>query len=136
MQLSFLQKARALVGGWAWLLGVAGPEPGWAWLAGGWVALEAGCWRLGAEPAPLRWWPQHAAGMPRCPGLLRCGRLPAPVHQPTTATGLRPGPAPQVGAFKPAYWQALLVVAVLYFARFDASFLSLRAKQVGGWAWV
>lgn len=35
-----------------------------------------------------------------------------------------------VGAFKPAYWQALIVVAVLYFARFDASFLTLRAKQV------
>eukprot|EP00798_Chlamydomonas_sp_ICE-L_P027969 gene27969-8851_t len=33
-------------------------------------------------------------------------------------------------AFKPAYWQALLVVSVLYFARFDASFLSLRAKSV------
>jgi hypothetical protein len=27
------------------------------------------------------------------------------------------------------------VVAVLYFARFDASFLSLRAKQVCGWWW-
>ncbi len=37
-----------------------------------------------------------------------------------------------VGAFKPAYWQALIVVAALYFARFDASFVSLRAKQVGG----
>jgi hypothetical protein len=35
-----------------------------------------------------------------------------------------------VGAFKPAYWQALVVVAALYFARFDASFVSLRAKQV------
>ncbi|KXZ46309.1 hypothetical protein GPECTOR_45g179 [Gonium pectorale] len=35
-----------------------------------------------------------------------------------------------IKAFKPAYWQALLVVAVLYFARFDASFLSLRAKAV------
>ncbi|KAG2487499.1 hypothetical protein HYH03_013918 [Edaphochlamys debaryana] len=33
-------------------------------------------------------------------------------------------------AFKPAYWQALAVVAVLYFARFDASFISLRAKSV------
>ena len=32
--------------------------------------------------------------------------------------------------FKPAYWQALSVVSVLYFARFDASFLSLRAKHV------
>ena len=31
-----------------------------------------------------------------------------------------------VGAFKPVYWQALIVVAALYFARFDASFLSLR----------
>ncbi len=34
-------------------------------------------------------------------------------------------------AFKPVYWQALLVVSLLYLARFDASFLSLRAKQVG-----
>ncbi|GLC74863.1 hypothetical protein PLESTF_001565600 [Pleodorina starrii] len=33
-------------------------------------------------------------------------------------------------AFKPVYWQALAVVAVLYFARFDASFLSIRAKAV------
>jgi len=33
-------------------------------------------------------------------------------------------------AFKPVYWQALLVVAVLYMARFDASFLSLRAKSI------
>jgi hypothetical protein len=35
-----------------------------------------------------------------------------------------------VRSFSPAYWQALAVVAVLYFARFDASFLSLRARQV------
>ncbi len=35
-----------------------------------------------------------------------------------------------VKEFKPAYWQALSVVSVLYFARFDASFLSLRAKHV------
>uniref|UniRef100_A0A7S0YI33 Major facilitator superfamily (MFS) profile domain-containing protein n=1 Tax=Polytomella parva TaxID=51329 RepID=A0A7S0YI33_9CHLO len=34
-----------------------------------------------------------------------------------------------VTAFKPAYWQALMVVSVLYFSRFDASFLSLRAKS-------
>ena len=33
-------------------------------------------------------------------------------------------------AFQPAYWQALIVVAVLYFARFDASFVTLRAKSV------
>lgn len=33
-------------------------------------------------------------------------------------------------SFKPAYWQALMVIIVLYFARFDASFLLLRAKQV------
>lgn len=33
-------------------------------------------------------------------------------------------------SFKPAYWQALLVILTLYFARFDASFLLLRAKQV------
>eukprot|EP00890_Picochlorum_soloecismus_P006851 jgi/Picsp_1/991/NSC_04475-R1_major facilitator superfamily mfs_1 len=33
-------------------------------------------------------------------------------------------------AFQPAYWQALAVVAVLYFARFDASFVTLRAKTV------
>lgn len=35
-----------------------------------------------------------------------------------------------LSAFKPVYWQALLVVCVLYFARFDFSFLMLRAKQV------
>eukprot|EP00210_Caulerpa_lentillifera_P003227 g3082.t1 len=33
-------------------------------------------------------------------------------------------------SFQPAYWQALIVIIVLYFARFDASFLLLRAKQV------
>jgi len=33
-------------------------------------------------------------------------------------------------SFQPAYWQALIVILVLYFARFDASFLFLRAKQV------
>ena len=33
-------------------------------------------------------------------------------------------------SFQPAYWQALAVILVLYFARFDASFLMLRAKQV------
>lgn len=35
-----------------------------------------------------------------------------------------------VKEFKPAYWQALSVVGALYFARFDASFLSLRAKHI------
>jgi len=35
-----------------------------------------------------------------------------------------------LGSFKPVYWQALAVIVVLYFARFDASFLLLRAKQV------
>lgn len=35
-----------------------------------------------------------------------------------------------VKAFQPAYWQALAVVAVLYFARFDASFVALQAKAV------
>ena len=34
------------------------------------------------------------------------------------------------GALKPVYWQALAVVVVLYFARFDWSFVVLRAKQV------
>lgn len=50
------------------------------------------------------------------------------------------GTGPQLGllgkakalltAFQPAYWQALAVVAILYFARFDASFVTLRAKTV------
>ncbi|KAG1657019.1 hypothetical protein FOA52_012045 [Chlamydomonas sp. UWO 241] len=35
-----------------------------------------------------------------------------------------------VGAFKPVYWQALAVVAILYLARFDPSFIMLRAKSV------
>lgn len=34
------------------------------------------------------------------------------------------------GALPPAYWQALSVVGLLYFARFDASFITLRAKTV------
>jgi hypothetical protein len=35
-----------------------------------------------------------------------------------------------VGALQPAYWQALIVVSLLYFARFDASFITLRARTV------
>lgn len=35
-----------------------------------------------------------------------------------------------LGAFQPAYWQSLTVVGILYFARFDASFVTLRAKTV------
>ena len=35
-----------------------------------------------------------------------------------------------LGALKPAYWQALAVVCVIYFSRFDWSFVILRAKQV------
>lgn len=35
-----------------------------------------------------------------------------------------------VREFKPAYWQSLSVVCALYLARFDVSFLSLRAKHV------
>ncbi|WIA41298.1 hypothetical protein OEZ86_004901 [Tetradesmus obliquus] len=56
------------------------------------------------------------------------------------AAGDTPSPAPQyslpqklralVAAFKPAYWQALAVAAVVYFTRFDAAFVGLRAKQV------
>ena len=34
-------------------------------------------------------------------------------------------------ARQPAYWQALAVVSLLYFARFDASFITLRARTVG-----
>lgn len=33
-------------------------------------------------------------------------------------------------ALTPAYWQALAVVCLLYFARFDASFITLRAKTI------
>ena len=36
------------------------------------------------------------------------------------------------GALQPAYWQALIVVSLLYFARFDPSFITLRAKLVRG----
>ncbi|KAK9803095.1 hypothetical protein WJX73_000936 [Symbiochloris irregularis] len=35
-----------------------------------------------------------------------------------------------LSALQPAYWQALLVVSLLYFARFDASFITLRAKTI------
>ena len=33
-------------------------------------------------------------------------------------------------AFRPAYWQALLVVSVLYFGRFDFAWVTLRAQTV------
>eukprot|EP00884_Botryococcus_braunii_P019483 jgi/Botrbrau1/6218/Bobra.0109s0013.1 len=33
-------------------------------------------------------------------------------------------------ALSPAYWQALVVVSLLYFARFDASFITLRARMI------
>ncbi|KAL4435215.1 hypothetical protein ABPG77_001897 [Micractinium sp. CCAP 211/92] len=35
-----------------------------------------------------------------------------------------------LGALRPAYWQALAVVSLLYFARFDAGFATLRARTV------
>lgn len=38
-----------------------------------------------------------------------------------------------LGALGPAYWQALAVVALLYMARFDAAFATLRARTVRGW---
>lgn len=46
-----------------------------------------------------------------------------------------------VKAFKSAYWQALLVVAVLYFGRFDFAWVTLRAQTVrfcllGAIAWL
>ncbi len=49
-----------------------------------------------------------------------------------SVTTINPKPHPQVraltGALQPAYWQALIVVSLLYFARFDPSFITLRAK--------
>ncbi len=35
-----------------------------------------------------------------------------------------------ISVLQPAYWQALSVVCLLYFARFDASFITLRARTV------
>jgi MFS family permease len=35
-----------------------------------------------------------------------------------------------IHAFKPNYWYALIVISTLYFARFDSSFITLRAKNV------
>lgn len=35
-----------------------------------------------------------------------------------------------LSVLQPAYWQAMVVVCILYFARFDASFVTLRAKSV------
>ncbi len=43
---------------------------------------------------------------------------------------LRQKAAALVAAMTPAYWQALAVVSLLYFARFDASFITLRAKTI------
>jgi hypothetical protein len=35
-----------------------------------------------------------------------------------------------VKAFKPAYWQAIAVVSILYFGRFDFAWVTLRAQAV------
>ena len=40
-----------------------------------------------------------------------------------------------VKAFKPAYWQAILVVSVLYFGRFDFAWVTLRAQAVRHSSW-
>ncbi|KDD77011.1 hypothetical protein H632_c40p0 [Helicosporidium sp. ATCC 50920] len=45
-------------------------------------------------------------------------------HQPSLVQKLRI----LLSALPPAYWQALAVVSLLYFARFDASFVTLRAS--------
>lgn len=45
-------------------------------------------------------------------------------------TNLRMQVRAVTGALQPAYWQALIVVSLLYFARFDPSFITLRAKLV------
>lgn len=39
-----------------------------------------------------------------------------------------------IKVLQPAYWQAMVVVCILYFARFDAGFITLRAKSV--WCFV
>ena len=58
------------------------------------------------------------------------GRRPQPLRPKQRSRGLRAA----AGALKPVYWQALAVVVVLYFARFDWSFVVLRAKQAR-WRW-
>ncbi len=35
-----------------------------------------------------------------------------------------------IHSFKPGYWYCLLIISTLYFARFDSSFITLRAKNV------
>jgi len=56
------------------------------------------------------------------------GSTPTPT--PTLTLSLFDKAKALLAAFQPAYWQALAVVAILYFARFDASFVTLRAKMV------
>ena len=46
------------------------------------------------------------------------------------ALGFKAKAAALKAALTPAYWQALIVVCLLYFARFDAAFITLRAKTV------
>jgi hypothetical protein len=60
--------------------------------------------------------------------------LRSPQGEAPQGNTLMPGSERQAacaGALKPVYWQALSVVVVLYFARFDWSFVVLRAKMVG-----
>lgn len=51
-------------------------------------------------------------------------------HQPGHVCCLALQARAFMGALKPTYWQALIVVCVIYFTRFDWSFVILRAKQV------
>ena len=57
------------------------------------------------------------------------GTAPAPA-EPEVKLTLPQKAKALAGALPPAYWQALVVVGLLYFARFDASFITLRAKTV------
>ena len=100
------------------------------------LVAEAAClqlqvsWRQGGKHALC------AAAPRKLTGVLIEPALPADAADKAAADGVEQLSLGQkakafLKALQPAYWQALAVVSLLYFARFDASFITLRARTVG-----
>lgn len=95
-------------------------------LCAGRTARHPGPWSWCPPPSAAWWWDRRATPRPRADATAAASAGDGP------RLGLVGKARALLGAFQPAYWQALAVVGILYFARFDASFVTLRAKTVHG----
>ena len=101
-----------------------------------WQKLGAACLRLQVASQQLASFALCAAATHKLSGMLIGSALPADAADKAAADGVEQLSLGQkakafLKALQPAYWQALAVVSLLYFARFDASFITLRARTVG-----